>query len=100
MFRLAALVVFACFAFGGQAFAASFCMNDGSKAIYGRHGAYRYQRRGTEFAGKWSGSPRVGGTVRVRFPNGATRRDHFIKQGGTTYLVNLSGQRFAGRFCK
>jgi hypothetical protein len=100
MFRLTALVAFACFAFGGPALAASFCMNDGSKAIYGSGGEYRYQRRGVEFAGTWSGSPKVGGEVQVRFPNGATRRDHFIKKGRTTYLVNLSGQRFAGHFCK
>ena len=100
MFRLAALVAFAGFVFVGQAHAVSFCMNGGSKAIYGSHHAYRFQRNGTEFAGKWSGSPRVGGTVRVRFPNGATRRDHFIKQGGSTYLVNLSGQQYPGHFCR
>jgi hypothetical protein len=100
MFRLAALVVFACIVFVEQAHAVSFCMSSGYKAIYGSRGAYRFQGGNVDFAGKWSGSPRVGGTVRVTMSNGRTRHDHFIKQGDTTYLVDLNGQRFSGRFCK
>jgi len=83
-----------------QAASVKVCLDIGT-ATYGPGGDYTYYetRSGRTWNGRWSGSPRAGRSVHVRFPNGRTRTDKFTMVGGQLYLTNRQGERYRASYC-